>query len=83
MPDKLYLVSEYDDHADPEHQLFADREEALERAETLSKEYAESYKHKVHVIEPGGNCLFCHEGEGRWHIVVEEVVVKYKETVLE
>lgn len=72
---KLYLVIEYDDHTDPQHQLFFDHEEALERAETLSKEYAEAYKHEVDVIKPSGSWLFCHQGEERWHIVVEEVTV--------
>jgi len=75
-PDKLYLVVEYDNHTDPEYQLFVDRDEAFDRAKDLALEYAESYKHDIETRE--AKDWVCYQGEERWYIVVEKVSVKYK-----
>lgn len=78
MTKTMYLVIDHDDHGDPDYHVRAEKEQAIELAETLVQRAKQHYKGmKSYPIECDGRggFWFSESGEDRWRVSVREIEV--------
>jgi hypothetical protein len=80
MPESIFIIYDYDDHADPEFHVMYDKELALKKAKEIVKDHIDRYGSMTYYVTPcdgRDGWWFWVSGEEHWRVQVYEAKIQY------